>query len=69
MTNLKILGKHGHESLLDVTPEEAQQKIDELEEIEGKTFFIVDMETKKIVRKLEIQEDQELAIVPFIRGG
>ena len=69
MTTLKILGKHGHESLVDVTPEEAQQKIEELENIEGKTFFIVDMETKKIVKKLEIQQEQELAVVPFIRGG
>lgn len=69
MTTLKILGKHGHESLVDVTPEEALQKIEELEHIEGKTFFIVDMETKKIVKKIEIQQEQELAIVPFIRGG
>ena len=69
MTTLKILGKHGHESLVNVTPEEAQQKIEELEEIEGKTFFIVNLATQKVVKKLEIQEDQELAIVPFIRGG
>lgn len=69
MTTVKILGKHGHESLVDVTPEEAQQKIEELENIEGKTFFIVDLETKKIVKKLEIQQEQELAVVPFIRGG
>lgn len=69
MTTLKILGKHGHESLVDVTVEEAQQKIEELEEIEGNTFFIVDLATQKVVKKLEIQEDQELAIVPFIEGG
>lgn len=69
MTTLKILGKHGHESLVDVSPEEAQQKIEELEEIEGKTFFIVDLATNKIVKKLAIQENQELAVIPFIRGG
>ena len=69
MTTLKILGKHGHESLVDVSPEEAQQKIEELETLDGNTFFIVDLATRKVVKKLEIQEDQELAIVPFIRGG
>ena len=69
MTTLKILGKHGHESLVDVTPEEAQQKIEELESIEGNRFFVVDLATQKVVKKLEIQENQGLAIVPFIRGG
>ena len=69
MTTVKILGRKGHEELKDLTPEEAKEVIDKLESVEGLRFFVVDLETKKVLKELELQEDQELAVIPIIRGG
>jgi len=69
MTTVKILGRKGHEELKDLTPEEAKEVIENLEGVEGLRFFVVDLATKKVVKELVLQEDQELAVIPVIRGG
>jgi len=69
MVTVNILGKKGHEQFVDLTPEEAEELIEETIDAEGQRYFVVDKDTQKIVKELKLQEDQELVLIPIAQGG
>lgn len=69
MVTIKKLGYAGHETFEDLTPEEAEKLIDQLEIKDGQRYFVMDMETKKLLKEIKLQENQKIALIPVVRGG
>ena len=69
MVTVNVLGRKGHEEFKDLSSEEAEILINEIEDAEGERYFIVDKNTQKIVKELKLQEDQELVLIPIVQGG
>ena len=69
MVNVSILNEFGHEYFEDLTVEEAKRLIDETIDAEGTRYFIVDKDTKQILREIKLQEDQDIALIPIVVGG
>jgi hypothetical protein len=64
MVKIRKLSEKGHEEF-DVPKEEAI----EMFQAEQGRYFVVDSKTKKLVSEVNIEDDQELMMVPIIRGG
>jgi len=64
MVKIRKLSEKGHEEF-DVSKEEAI----EMFQAEQGRYFVVDSKTKKLVSEVNIEDDQELMMVPIIRGG
>lgn len=69
MVTVQILGRKGHEEFEDLTPEEAEKLIMEVQEAGGQRYFVADKKTQKVLRELKLQEDQELVMIPIVSGG
>jgi len=66
--------KDGHRKYAPTTAEEAQALVQaiengEVEGVEGGPYFVVNKNTKRMVGKLDIKDNQELVMMPQIRGG
>lgn len=71
---LELLCAGGHRKYAPVTPEEAEELIAKIEkgEMEGAPagpYFVINKTTKRIVGKLDIKDNQELVMMPVVRGG
>jgi len=64
MVKIRKLSEKGHEEF-NVSKEEAI----EMFQAEQGRYFVVDSKTKKLVSEVNIEDDQELMMVPIIRGG
>jgi len=64
MVKIRKLSEKGHEEF-DVSKEEAI----EMFQAEQGRYFVVDSKTKELVSEVNIEDDQELMMVPIIRGG
>lgn len=69
MVNVSILNEFGHESFEDLTVEEAETLVNETIDAEGARYFVIDKDTKQILREIKLQEDQDIALIPIIGGG
>jgi len=57
-----------------MTPEEAQKTIaaiekGEIEGVPGGPYYVMNKNTKRLVGKLDIKDNQELVMMPVVRGG
>jgi len=68
-TTVFVLGRKGHEEFRNLTPEEAETLINEVESAEGKRYFIADKKTQTVLKELKLQDDQELVMIPVAGGG
>jgi len=71
---LKVICALGHRKYADLTPEEAEKMIAAIEKGEVKgapagPYFVINKNTKRMVGKLDIKDNQELVMMPQIRGG
>jgi len=69
VVTIQILGRKGHEEFKDLSVEDAQKLINEVQEAGGNRYFIADKKTQKVLRELVLQEDQELVMIPIVAGG
>ena len=69
MTKVEILGSEGHQTFEDLTPEQAEQLINKTIEAEGERYFIIDKQTKAVLKEIKLSENQEIALIPIARGG
>jgi len=69
MVKVSILNEFGHESFEDLTVEEAEKLVNETIDAEGTRYFVIDKDTKQILREIKLQEDQDITLIPIIRGG
>lgn len=71
---IELLCAGGHRKYVDMTPEEAQKIIEAIEDgkirgaVKG-TYFVINKNTKRLVGKLDIKDNQELVMMPVVRGG
>lgn len=73
MTKLKALCSNGDEEF-EGPPDEIKETIEkiergELEEFPQGKYLLFDSETKKVVGRYELGENQKLVIMPVIAGG
>jgi len=64
----------GHKKYADMTPEETAKLIEAIErgEIEGLQagpYYVMNTNTKRLVGKLDVKDNQELIMMPVVRGG
>jgi len=64
VVKISYLNKKGHETI-ELSPEEAERLV----EAEQGRYFVVDAQTKRILREIKIEDGQELLFIPFVRGG
>ena len=75
MTSLEIpTAKEGHRKYAQMTVEETQNLVEAVEEgkiegVQGGPYFVINKNTKRIVGKLDIKGNQELVMMPVVRGG
>lgn len=74
VVNLKVLCGMGHRKYADMTPEETQELIakiekGEIEDLQAGPYYVLNKNTKRIVGKLDIKDNQELIMMPVVRGG
>ena len=75
MTNLEIpTAKEGHRKYAGMTAEETQELVQAIEEgkvegVEGGPYFVINKNTKRIVGKVDIKDNQKLVMMPVVRGG
>ena len=69
MVKVEILGSEGHQTFEDLTPEEAKELINKTIEAEGQRYFIIDKQTKAVLKEIKLSENQEIALIPIARGG
>ena len=65
MVKVIVLNLNGHTTHEDLTVEEAEKLVIE----KGTRYFVVDWETKNILRELELEENQAIALIPKVQGG
>jgi len=58
------LNRKGHETV-ELSPKEAEQLI----KAEQGRYFVVDAETRQVLREIKLEDGQELMLVPIVRGG
>ena len=66
--------KEGHRKYAQMTVQETQELIEAVQEgkiegVEGGPYFVMNKNTKRIVGKLDIKDNQELIMMPVVRGG
>jgi len=61
---ISYLNKRGHETV-EMTVEEAENLI----EAEQGRYYVVNMETKQVLREIKVEDGQKLMLVPFVQGG
>jgi len=71
---IKLLCASGHRKYADLIPEEAAKMIEAIEQGKVKgapagPYFVINKNTRRIVGKLDIKDNQELVMMPQIRGG
>ena len=71
---LEVLCGCGHRKYEELTPEQAEQIIVDIEagKIEDApkgSYFVVNKNTKRLVGKIHLADNQELLMMPVIRGG
>jgi len=75
LINLEIpTAKEGHRKYARMEVQETQQLVQaiedgEVEGVEGGPYFIINKNTKRLVGKLDIKDNQELVMMPVVRGG
>jgi len=69
MVNVSILGSKGHEEFKDLTVEEAEELIEKTIDAEGQRYFIVDKNTNQLIKEVKLQPDQDIALIPIVKGG
>jgi len=69
MVTVNVLGRKGHEEFKDLTVEEAEELIGSIQEGSGERYFVADKKTRKVLKELVLQEDQELVMIPQVAGG
>lgn len=71
---LEVICSEGHRKYAPMTPEETEQTIAAIESgqvqgLRGGAYFVVNKNTKRIVGKIGLADNQELLMIPVIRGG
>jgi hypothetical protein len=71
---LEVLCSSGHRKYEKLTPEQAEQIVADIEagKIEGApkgSYFVINKNTKRLVGKIHFADNQELLMMPVIRGG
>ena len=66
---IRVLGVLGDETLTDLSVEEAEKIIEEVEIKEGKRYFVLDMQTNKVLKEIKLEPNQRLALIPVVAGG
>ena len=69
MVNVSILNEFGHERFEDLPVEEAEKLIEETIDAEGTRYFVIDKDTKQILREIKLQPEQDIALIPIIGAG
>ena len=72
--NLKVLCGMGHKKYADMTTEEAEKLISaiergEIEDLSAGPYYVINKNTKRLVGKVDIKDNQELIMLPVVRGG
>jgi len=69
VVNVEVLGKKGHESFTQLSPQEAEQLVQRFLQ-EGGRYWILDKETKeKLKEPLKLDPEAQIILVPVIGGG
>ncbi len=73
MIKLEVLNWRGH-SEFNVTPEKITEFIEqiergEVEELPSGKYFIYDKENMKIIRRVDMADNQSLVMMPIVAGG
>ena len=71
---LEVLGSCGHKKYAPMTPEETERMIanieaGKIEECRAGPYYVMNKNTKRLVGKVALADNQELVMVPVIRGG
>ena len=64
MIRIRVLGAKGDETK-ELTVEEAEDMV----EAELGTYYVVNAETKKIMREIKLEDGMSLMLLPAVRGG
>ena len=71
---LELLCGCGHRKYEELTPEQAEQIIADIEagrveDAPRGAYFVINKNTKRLVGKIGLSDNQELVMMPMIRGG
>jgi len=71
---IEVLCALGHRKYEKLTPDQAEQIIADIEagKIEGApkgSYFVINKNTKRLVGKIHFADNQELLMMPIVRGG
>lgn len=74
MIKLEVLGSMGHRRFEAMTPEETETVVKAIEEgkmagLKKGAYFLINKNTKRLVGKIRIRDNQELAMIPSAVGG
>lgn len=74
MIKLEVLGSMGHRRFEAMTPEETEKVVKQIEDgkIRGMrkgAYFLMNKNTKRLVGKIRIRDNQELVMIPAATGG
>ena len=61
---VRMLNERGHETL-ELTPEEAERLVVS----EQGRYFVIDEETRAILKDVSLEPGQRIALIPIARGG
>ncbi len=71
---LEVICSLGHRKYADMTPEETEKVISDIEsgKIQGIAtgpYYVMNKNTKRLVGKIGLADNQELVMMPIIKGG
>ena len=71
---LEVLCSLGHRKYESLTPEQAEKIVADIEagkieEAPKGAYFVINKNTKRLVGKIHFADNQELLMMPVIRGG
>lgn len=71
---LEVLDYNGHRKYAPMTVEETQELVTAIEEgkVKGLSqgpYFLINKNTKRVIGKVDIKDNQELVMIPPMRGG
>lgn len=61
---VRVLNELGHEPL-ELSPEDFKDMI----QLEQGRYFVIDEETKSILKDLNVEPGQRIALIPIAKGG
>jgi len=64
LIRIRVLGAKGDETK-ELTVEEAEDMV----EAELGTYYVVNAETKKIMREIKLEDGMSLMMIPAVQGG